>query len=320
MLSLRSLLSVLFVAALGCGGSQAAPAEEPEFVDILAPLPGGGTIEPSDEPPRPIQGVDTTTLTPRERETWWAAVSQLYAPCADQAVSIAQCVEESRPCPACVPAANLLADRVRAGLAASELAAAYAVRFGTDIRRVEAHDSPSQGPVDAPVTIVVWHDFQCPACAAAMPLLDEVYAQNSKHLRLVHKFYPLKQHPHADGAARAAIAAQKQGRYWEMEKVLFQNQQKLTTSDLEKYATDLGLDMARFKADMQSEETTATIAGDKADAEKAGLRGTPFIVINGREFNTAFYDLTRDLDPWVKLEVQLKGAPPPAATPVAAPE
>jgi len=294
------------LAASGCGASPSQ--NEPDFADIPPPMPGGGTLQPADEPPRELANVDISRMTPREREAWWQAVSQFYAPCPDQAVSIAQCIEQSRPCEACVPAANLLAGRIMAGLASSQLAAAYAVRFGTDVKKVDAHDSPAKGPANAPVTIVVWHDFQCPACAATMPLLEAVLADNAAHLRLVHKFYPLKQHPYADGAARAAIAAQKQGHYWEMEKLLFANQEALSESDLERYASQLGLDLKRFATDMQSEETMQTIARDKADAERHGLAGTPFILINGRDFNSAFFDLRSDLDPWVKLEVELQAA------------
>jgi protein-disulfide isomerase len=127
----------------------------------------------------------------------------------------------------------------------------------------------------------------------------------------VHKFYPLKQHPFSDGAARAAIAAQAQGRYWEMEGLLFADQQAQSEADLLKHAGALKLDIKQFKADMASDRAKAVIERDKAEADKAGLNGTPFILINGREFDMPLFRLDPDLDEWVTLEIELAQASRP---------
>lgn len=84
----------------------------------------------------------------RERYSWWQLVSQLFTPCSDQAVSLAQCVRESRPCPACLPGARLLADKIRGGLSATQAQGAYGVRFGPNVEAVNAADSPARGPAD----------------------------------------------------------------------------------------------------------------------------------------------------------------------------
>src|SRR5262249_49800961 len=135
--------------------------------------------------------------------------------------------------------------------------------------------------------------------------IDELLAKHPRDVRLVHKFYPLSKHPMAPGAAKAAIAALNQGRYWEMEHVLFGHQHALTEADLEKYAADLKLDMDRFRTDVRSDATKATLEQARADADVAGLTGTPFILINGREFDTAFFRLDTELEPWINLEVEL---------------
>src|SRR5262249_40175750 len=182
----------------------------------------------------------------REKNEWWRLVSQLYAPCSDQAVSIAQCVKESRACRSCVPAARLIANKVREGATAEEAEAAYAVRFGPNVKQIDPADSPSRGPLNAPITVVVWSDFECPHCKLAMPILDTIVEKFSPNVRLVHKFYPLHQHQRAEPAARAAIAAKNQGKYWEMEHTLFEHQSELNPADFDKYARDLKLDAARF--------------------------------------------------------------------------
>ena len=306
---MRTWVVFLFVLL----GAACSTPVGPEFAAPVLPGPGGGKkIAAPETPPEDLPGVDTSKLVPRERQTWWQLVSQLYAPCPDQAVSIAQCVKEGRPCASCTPGATLLASKVRSGAAPADAEGAYAVRFGPNVKKVELRGSPTRGPATAPVTMVIWSDFECPACGRVVPLVEELLAKHTEDVRLVHKFYPLPKHHMAEGAARAAIAAQNQGKYWEMEKKLFENQHALTEADLDRYAAELALDMKRFHADVKSDKTKETIDRDKADADVAGLSGTPFILLNGREFDTAFFRPDTDLEPWITLEVELaKKTPPP---------
>jgi len=265
-------------------------------------------------PPRELAGVDTSKLEDRERKEWWDLVSTLYAPCKEEAVPVAQCVEEKRGCAACTPMAQLLADQIHAGTAKSNAKAAAAARFSPDlVLDVPLRDSPSKGPENAPVTIVVFSDFQCPACRATVPVLETEAAAHSMEVKLVHKFYPLPKHPRARDAAYAAIAARKQGKYWEMEKLLFDNQESASDQDFDGFAAKLGLDLNRFHADRASSETKAIVDRDVADGEKAGLAYTPFVLINGRLFDVAYFKYDKDLDPWIVTEVKLAGGSKGAA-------
>ncbi|WP_437576112.1 DsbA family protein [Sorangium sp. So ce887] len=304
----RRLALAALTALAACGGAE---RQDPQFADASSvPLPGppgAAPLDASGGEPEELPGVNTTELVRRERHTWWQLVSQLYAPCSDQAVSLAQCVRESRPCAACVPAAQLVADKIRGGASAAEAQAAYGVRFGPNVKKIDLADSPSRGPERAPVQIVVWSDFECPSCGRAVPLLDEVFERHAPNVRLVHKVYPLRSHAHAEPAARAAIAAHAQGRYWQMERLLFENQQRLEEKDLLGYAQKVGLDMARFRADMAGEAAARVIARDKAEADRAGLSGTPFIVVNGREFDLALFSLQGELDRWIETELAILG-------------
>jgi 2-hydroxychromene-2-carboxylate isomerase len=284
---------VALVALAACAPPPAAPgAEAPESRSAAEELPG----------------VDTGELTRRERDEWWRAVTSAYAPCADQAVTIAACVREARPCAACSPAARLAARKVAQGFAGKDLDAALEARFASP-RDVAIGDAPTRGPDGAPLTIVVWSDFECPFCRAAAPFLEEVQERLGARVRLVHKLYPLASHPHADGAARAAVAAQNQGRYWEMERLLFANQAAMEPADLEGYARSIGLELGRFRSDLRADATTARIERDQEQAQALGLRGTPFLLINGRVFDLRHYRLDEDLVSWLELDLELSGAP-----------
>ncbi|HVY44857.1 MAG TPA: thioredoxin domain-containing protein [Minicystis sp.] len=257
--------------------------------------------------PEPLPGVDTSSLSRRELELFGRMTQQLYAPCADQAVSLAQCVREHRACAACTPAVKLLADKIHEGANAEQAQAVYGLRFGPNVKPIQTNDAPAKGPANAPVTVVEWFDFECPHCKFAKPILDRLVDEHPGAVRLVAKFYPLHAHQRAEPAARAAIAAWDQGKFWEMEQLLFAHQAELQDADLARYAAELKLDPKRFEADMKSERTTEKIARDRAEADQLGLDGTPFIFIDGRLFDARLFHIDSDLEPWVDLELKLKG-------------
>ncbi len=274
------------------------------------------TPEKKSEPARvTLSGVDTSQLSPREEARWSAHVSELLAPCEDTPVSVAKCVEEKRNCSACQPAAEFLVAQVREGKTQAQVDAAYKARFSPDaVFEVDTMGSPSKGSPNAPITIVEWADFECPACRAASPVIEEVIKEN-KDVRLVFKNYPLDAHPNAEQAARAALAADLQGKFWEMHKALFASQMPLTESTLLQIAKDLGLDEAKFKDDMRSEEVADRVARDRKQGEAVKLRATPTIVINGRMFDYAS-DMKQGFDQWLGLERKLvkSSTSKPAAT------
>jgi protein-disulfide isomerase len=204
---------------------------------------------------------------------------------------------------------QLVADQIGRGIPKSNAKAAALIRFGADtVKPLPLRDSPAKGAANAPVTIVVFSDFECPACQAAVPLLEEAQDARPNDVRLVHKFYPLPKHLRAKDAAYAAIAAMKQGKYWQMEELLFENQEALSDQDLERYAAELKLDIERFRKDKAAPETKAMVERDVQDGEDAGLRYTPFIFINGRLFDSDHFRLDRDLDKWIQTEVELAKA------------
>jgi protein-disulfide isomerase len=284
---------------------------------------GQSTGEPSREPSAPaadltLPGVDTSSLLPRERREWAARVTELLAPCADVPVSIAQCVQEKRKCPRCLPAAKFIAKMVRDGMSQEQVDQLYRARFASDaVKSVDVGKSPFKGSEGAPVTVVEWADFECPYCAFMSPILDKMWDQHRQDVRFVYKFMPLAGHAHGEPSARAAIAAMFQGKFWEMHDKLFANRDRLEPPDVDRYAKDLGLDLARFHKDAESQATTDWIAADRKQADALGVDGTPTIYINGR-----LYDTKQDLDEWIAGELGPSARPgpaPSASAPVSAP-
>jgi protein-disulfide isomerase len=298
-------LGLLFLASFGCSVGL-SPRTPPE--PTAKGAAGSSSVPPGGQP-RPLAGIDQSKLDERQRQAVWDVAQQAFAPCPEEAVSLAQCVEDSRPCASCKPALQFLVGRVGSGAAPANARAALKQRFDpTLVAEVPSGSSPTLGPADAPVTVVVFSDFECPACRAALPFLQEMQEKHSAYVRIVHKFFPLTRHLRARYAARAAYAAQQQGRYWEMEKLIFENQEDLSDATLERLAKEVGLDLDRWREDKDSAEAEKTIDEDVALGDQVGLRRTPFVLINGREFDTDYFKFDDDLEAWLLLERELSAS------------
>lgn len=143
------------------------------------------------------------------------------------------------------------------------------------------------GKETATVTLFEYSDFECPACQAYFPIVKQVLAQYPDDVRLVYRHFPLRTiHPNAEGAARAAEAAGKQGKFFEMHDLLFNNQTSWSklpnpTSTFEEYAQSLNLDLEQFKSDFSSAEVRARVQADVESGIAANVSGTPTFFING---------------------------------------
>jgi len=149
------------------------------------------------------------------------------------------------------------------------------------VQDINIAGSPSKGAADAPVTIVLFTDFQCPYCARMVPLLDQVLEKNKGKAKLIFKNFPLSTHQFARKASAAALAAGKQGKFWELHDRLFQNYNRLNDQVVQEQAQQLGLDMPRFQKDMNDPQIMQMVNQDYQDGAKAGVRGTPTVFVNG---------------------------------------
>jgi protein-disulfide isomerase len=146
---------------------------------------------------------------------------------------------------------------------------------------IKIGDAPTMGPASAKVTLVAFSDFQCPFCSRAVPTLKAIEDQYKGKIRVAFKQMPLPFHDKAHLAAEAALAANEQGKFWEMHDKLFANQQALDRPNLEKYAEELGLNMAKFKAALDSGKFKERVDREAKEGNAVGATGTPTFFING---------------------------------------
>jgi|GEM_PF-421036 len=215
-----------------------------------------------------------------------------------------------------VPAGGLYASIIANGLEAvpepglDELPPLPKGRYTVDIG-----DSPVRGPKNAPITIVTFSDFQCPYCARLEKTLARLTERYGDKLRVVWKDAPnLEFHKEAMLAHQAARAAGEQGRFWEMHDRIFRRPYLLNRSMFERYAQELGLDMERFRAVLDSGKYQDAIREEFAyGVSLAGPSGTPTVFINGRLITGAYpYDVFRQI---IDEELaRAAGAPPAPAT------
>jgi protein-disulfide isomerase len=210
-------------------------------------------------------------------------------------------------------------DKVKAGIAKKDVYAAT-IKDGkenippppldTKVTEFDYNGSPMLGSKDAKIKIVEFKDFQCPFCAKVSPTLKQVQKESNGKVAVVFKHYPLSSqcnkkmprdmHPAACLAHYWSLAAQDQGKFWEFEDIVYQNyaqmmpqdgemdaRLKAETENLKKYAKDAGMDVAKAEAYVTGKKYETKLNKDVDEATAAGVRGTPSLFINGRQYNAA---------------------------------
>ncbi len=143
-------------------------------------------------------------------------------------------------------------------------------------------NSPAKGPANAPVTLTVFSDFQCPYCSRLVAFVDEVLAKNPATVRVVFKQFPLRMHNMAMPAALASLAAREQGKFWPLHDLLFANFNQLNEEKIRSLAQQAGLDMGRFDRDRTSQRLLEEVARDQQLGQQAEVKGTPTLFLNGK--------------------------------------
>ena len=149
------------------------------------------------------------------------------------------------------------------------------------IRFPVATTGPSRGPTNAPVTIVMFADFQCPYCSRGADAVEEVRKRHPKDVRVVYKDYPLGFHEEAMPSALAARCAGAQGKYWEMHDKLYAGQRELGAALYTRLVGELKLDAVKYGQCVADPATAKAVRDDTAAGEAAGVDGTPAFYING---------------------------------------
>lgn len=158
-----------------------------------------------------------------------------------------------------------------------------------------------RGNKDAKVYLVEFSDYQCPACAGFAPLVEDIVKQNTDNLTFVYRHFPLDQHPFAERMAIAAEAAGRQGKFWEMGTLLFNNQENMSDDTITQLANDLKLNMDQFAKDRADSALKDIVLTDKAAGMRFGVDATPTFYLNGQKLT-----LTTQADLKAQVEAAIK--------------
>jgi protein-disulfide isomerase len=239
-------------------------------------------------------------LTPDQRYLALKVLNTKPCDCGCPHGNIARCKKEDPSCPVAPTEIQIATREAKAGKTYDEIFAAVqkpSVVAGAGSAAAPVPQGPHRVPLspgipihgakNAKVTIVMFSDFQCPFCGRVEPTLKQVMDDYKNDVRLAWHNYPLPFHSHAMEAAEAAMAADAQGKFWQMHDKLFANQGTLDRASLDKFASEIGLDMAKYKAAMDAETYKDKIQEEITYGNSVGVNGTPAFFINGQFLNGA---------------------------------
>jgi len=241
-----------------------------------------------------LPGVDFTGLTPAQKDLALKILRSEICTCGCS-MKLAQCRLVDPPCGDSKSLVSIViegvrnhrtADQIHETLVTSPLAKMRAEqqRILGDPVDIPTAGAPVRGPRNAKITLVEFSDFECPYCAQAVGEIAAIMRAYPNDVKLVFKQYPLEMHPHAVMAAEAALAANDQGRFWEMHDRLFANGRNLSQQTIFALAQSAGLDMMRFTRDMESHRFLKAVQTDVAEGDRVGIFGTPSLFIDGKPY------------------------------------
>lgn len=287
--------------------ADSAKGETPQADPASASGAEGGPADVKKDPP-PVpkgemimeaKGVDLSKLKESQRSTFFQIINSEPSAC-DKPHSLAKSLRDDDKCRDSLIAGQFVADYLQAGAPTSEVRTGLQeVSKALKPREIPVEGRPVFGSATAPVTVVVFADFQCPHCKLEAPKIRKTVEQFRGRARLIFKHFPLMGHPRAKAAAIATEAALEQDKFWEMHDIVFANQDKLEDGDIRSYASKIGLDMAKFDAHYNARKGKAVVEADKQHGEDAGVDGTPAVFVNGRRANGRYILFGGELSGWI---------------------
>jgi protein-disulfide isomerase len=243
-----------------------------------------------------LPAVDMGGLTPAQQTSALRVMRSQECSCGC-GMKIAECRVKDPTCAYSKGLASVMVDAIKKGKTeagaiaaakASELAKAREGKLLEKAVNIPTANSPSAGPANALITLVEFSDFQCPFCYKAVAHLNTLLKAYPTQVKLIFKQFPLvDSHPEAAISAAAALAAQQQGKFWQMHDIMFANHGNLSRKAILGWASGLGLDMTRFTADLESPAIKQAVRRDLEDGERAGVDSTPTVFIDGQKYNGA---------------------------------
>lgn len=290
MNSSKCSLAPLLLILSACSPACTAPAAGPETTAAPPPATDKTGDEKSADPAEPVptseiadaKGVDLSRLTDPQKTSFFQLINSEPSACG-KAHSLAASLKDDASCRDSLSVSQFIADALASGASVSDIKENLEPLVDSlKPREINIKGRPMYGNERAPVTVVVFADFECPHCRQEAPVLRQAIDQFRGRAKLVYKHFPLSGHVRAKAAAIATVAAMEQGKFWEMHDIVFENQTALEDADIRKYAQKIGLDMAKFDASYKAKKGQDLVEEDRVEGEKLEISGTPAVFVNGR--------------------------------------
>jgi protein-disulfide isomerase len=282
------------------GSASAAPASGSETAVAVGGGEAAGNKAAGAEDTTPPPGVDLSKLDDFERKVFFRVLNKEASACG-KAQSLIASVRTDKGCRKSLYAARYVARLVDGGFTDSEISESIQKRFRGDRKQLNLSDAPVKGNPAAPVMVAEFVDYECPHCKRVQPVLRQILEEYKDEVKVAFKHYPLGGHTNARVAAEAAMAANKQGKFWAYNEKLWAISENITPAALEQIAKDVGLDVTKWRSDLESDAVKAAVERDHAEGVALALDHTPTIYINGREFtDSRDADSMRD---WINEEL-----------------
>jgi protein-disulfide isomerase len=284
---------VLFLSVPACAKAPPAAQSAPAASETTTPVAAGApdtTLPP---------GIDASKLDDFQKKVFFRIINNEPSICGQAESLIASAKKD---CRRSFNAIRYVGKLVEQGFTDSEVSEALGKRYrSTEIKKIDVSEAPMKGSPTAKVTIVEFADYECPHCKRLQPVLRQIVDEFHSDVKVYFKHYPLPQHTNARLAAEAAVAANKQGKFWAFQDKVWDKQDELSPAVIEQIAKDSGLDVAKFRKDLASDAVKARVQKDRDEGQALGLQATPTVYIDGREYTDP--KDTESFREWIKEEL-----------------
>ncbi len=287
-------IAVMFLSGASCKKESKASADPKDVISAHDKAHGKGTgsakkeplpvIDPKDIDRTPVPGLDVSKLEEQDQTLFFRLLQSFSSPCG-KAHSLRTSVSTDTACRRAPFAARYLAAMIEDKLPEEDVRDLWEAKYkdASETVTIDVDGVPHHGNADAPIQIVEYFDYGCPACQAFKPVMDAVADQHATSVVVYYKMFPLTdKHPDSMSAAQAAIAAHQQGKFLEMHAALFDHTDKHKRAGVMELARELKLNVPKFEADYAAAEAEVKAQQKQGDAD--GVEGTPTIFFAGRRY------------------------------------
>jgi protein-disulfide isomerase len=301
---LKVILALICTPLLmgGACGKKSANAGDTGALSAIERAGSGKPEAPVDTGPvdtTPMQGVDVSKLSNDQQQTFYKLVGSLTSPCKNE--SLRKSFTSNASCKRAPFAVRYVQSLIEDEATEIQVREEYEKKYTkvpTPVT-IDVSKEPHLGTEGAPIRIIEFFDYGCPHCQQFLPMLDKVIADEGNKVSVYFMHYNLGHFANSQEAAQAALAAFAQGKFKEMHELLFAHRTEHAPDELEGYAKDIGLDLARFKADYAA--AGAHVDQQKQQGEAAGVDSTPTLFFNDRKYEGPMHP--KYIEMWIEEEL-----------------